>query len=255
MHVSTITESNLHLHPQVICFINPKHPAYHLKIDWLKERFREGMVIKLLYLEDKKRPAGFIEYVPGDQCWRGVHAPGYLFIHCIWISASKDKKRGYGSMLVKDCISEAEKGGLNGVAAMVSESSFMADRTLFMKNGFRIAMSDKPYDLVVRTFRENVQDPVFTDWRSQLSKYQGLHILWSKQCPWVARFVEEIRDKLIVLYPGVTFTEMKTPAEAQQAPSPYAVFNLVYNGRLLADHYISETRLMNILKKEKLISS
>lgn len=47
-------------------------------------------------------------------------------------------------------------------------------------------------------------------------------------------------------------TKWKTPEEAQRAPSPYAVFNLFYNNRLLADHYISETRLMNILKREKL---
>jgi hypothetical protein len=45
----------------------------------------------------------------------------------------------------------------------------------------------------------------------------------------------------------------EVPEEAQAAPSPYAVFNLIYDGRLLADHYISETRLMNILRKEKLL--
>lgn len=129
----------------------------------------------------------------------------------------------------------------------------MADQSLFLKNGFRITASDKPYDLVVRNLSEDASDPGFTDWRAQLSTYQGLHILYSKQCPWVARFVEEIRENLTALHPGATITELKTPAEAQQAPSPYAVFNLVYNGRLLADHYISETRLMNILKKEKLV--
>ena len=64
MNIQRVTESNLLQHPQAICFINPKHPEYHLKVDWLKERFREGMVIKLLYLEGEKRPAGFIEYVP-----------------------------------------------------------------------------------------------------------------------------------------------------------------------------------------------
>jgi len=45
-------------------------------------------------------------------------------------------------------------------------------------------------------------------------------------------------------------TELKTAEEAQNAPSLYATFNLVYNGTLLADHYISNTRFKNILKKE-----
>jgi len=189
--IVTVTESSLHQHPQVICFINPKHPAYPLKIEWLKARFREGMVIKLLYLNGEKRPAGFIEYVPGERCWRSVSAKGYLFVHCIWISAVKDKKRGYGSMLLEECISDAGKGGFNGVAAMVSEGSFMAGQSLFLKNGFQITATDKPYDLVVRKLREDAPDPMFNDWRSRLSAYQGLHILWSGQCPWVARFVKE----------------------------------------------------------------
>lgn len=34
------------------------------------------------------------------------------------------------------------------------------------------------------------------------------------------------------------------------APSIYATFNLINNGKLLADHYISLTRFNNIIKKE-----
>jgi hypothetical protein len=48
-------------------------------------------------------------------------------------------------------------------------------------------------------------------------------------------------------------TEISTSAAAQSAPSPYAVFTLINKGKILADHYISGTRFMNILKKEKLI--
>ena len=44
--------------------------------------------------------------------------------------------------------------------------------------------------------------------------------------------------------------ELKTAAQAQQAPSLYGVFSLVHNGKLLADRYISVTRFKNIIKKE-----
>jgi hypothetical protein len=27
----------------------------------------------------------FIEYIPGEQAWRAVHADGYLLIHCLWV--------------------------------------------------------------------------------------------------------------------------------------------------------------------------
>ena len=44
--------------------------------------------------------------------------------------------------------------------------------------------------------------------------------------------------------------ELKTAKDAQNAPSVYASFNLVKNGRLLADHYISSKRFQNIINKE-----
>jgi hypothetical protein len=45
-------------------------------------------------------------------------------------------------------------------------------------------------------------------------------------------------------------TVMDTPGQAQRAPSGYGVYSLLYNGKLLADHYISNTRFQNILNKE-----
>jgi len=34
-------------------------------------------------------------------------------------------------------------------------------------------------------------------------------------------------------------TVMKTAKDAQNAPSYYGVYNLLWNGRLIADHYVS----------------
>jgi hypothetical protein len=38
--------------------------------------------------------------------------------------------------------------------------------------------------------------------------------------------------------------------EAQNAPSYCGVFNLLWNGWLLSDHYVSKGRFANLLKKE-----
>ena len=38
--------------------------------------------------------------------------------------------------------------------------------------------------------------------------------------------------------------------EARNGPSGFGVYSLLYNGKLLEDHYISSTRFKNILKKE-----
>ena len=45
-------------------------------------------------------------------------------------------------------------------------------------------------------------------------------------------------------------TELKTAAEAQNSPSGFGVYAMVLNRKLVADHYISNTRFRNILNKE-----
>ena len=43
--------------------------------------------------------------------------------------------------------------------------------------------------------------------------------------------------------------EIKSCRQAQNAPTPYAVFAVLHDGRILADHQISLTRFRNIVKK------
>jgi ribosomal protein S18 acetylase RimI-like enzyme len=244
-----VNSKNIEKHPPR-CFLNPKNEGYQIKASWLKKRFSEGMRIKLLYVEDKKKLNGFIEYIPGENAWRAVDAPGHLFIHCIWISPNKFKSKGYGSLLVQECIMDAKKAKMNGVAILTSEGPFMAGKDLFLANGFQSVSSEKPsYELMTFTLNKG-SAPKFRDWRAQLKRYKGLNIIYSNQCPWVARSLPELekiaQDKDLELITK----ELKTPKQAQNAPSIYGVFNLVYNGELLADHYISATRFKNIIKKE-----
>ena len=49
-----ITKDNLKEYTDCICFINPKNEYYNLKIEWIKERLKEGLKIKLLFLENEK---------------------------------------------------------------------------------------------------------------------------------------------------------------------------------------------------------
>ncbi len=233
-----------------VCFINPKNEGYQIKLEWLKKTFPKGLKILLLYMGNEKKPIGFIEYIPGKYAWRAVDASGYMFIHCIWISPNKHKEKGYGSILVKECIKDAEKCGKYGVAVVTSEGSFMAGKALFLRNGFQSVASAKPsFELMVKTLKK-CSLPKFRDWEKQLSKYKGLYFIYANQCPWVARSIKELTE--IVKEKGlkVKITELKSAEEIQNAPSIYGTFNLVYNGKLLADHYISSRRFLNIIEKE-----
>jgi hypothetical protein len=50
---------------------------------------------------------------------------------------------------------------------------------------------------------------------------------------------------------GIKFrsVELKTPKQVQSAPTPYAVFSIIYDGKVMADHMVSNTRFKNILKQ------
>ena len=242
-----VTAANIGEHPQAICFINPKHEHFHHKVDWLKQQFKNGLKIKLLYRAGEKRAAGFIEYIPGEHCWRGVKAAGYLFIHCLWTHGKERQHQGLGALLIGAV--EAEAKAMLGVCVLTSDKSFMVRRDIFLKLGYHVAAESGNEQLLLKQFKAGPK-PVLLKPQPETGK--GLAIIYSRQCPWVARFVEELKPILNKLNLPLAFTELKTPAQAQNAPCAYGVFNLLYDGRLLADRYISTTRFLNILKAEGL---
>jgi len=246
-NIVEISADNIAEHPQAICFINPKHEFYHKKIAWLKEQFENGLKIKLLYLKGEKKPIGFIEYIPGEYCWRSVNAKGYMFIHCLWTNGKKHQHQGLGTLLIEEVEKDAKD--MLGVAVITSDKSFMANKEIFIKNGYNVISESGKEQLMVKIFRKGLL-PSINNWESELEKYKGLTIVYSKQCPWVARFIEEIKPILEEENLAPTIVELKNAGEAQKAPSLYSVFNLIYNGKLLADRYISTTRFLNIVKKE-----
>jgi ribosomal protein S18 acetylase RimI-like enzyme len=249
--VIDVNEENISQYPPT-CFLNPNNVGYQIKAEWLKKRFKEGLKIKALYLEGDKKCHGFIEYVQGEYAWRAVEAKNYLFIHCIWVSPNKFKNKGYGSLLVDACIKDAEQQGKAGVAVVASDGPFMANKELFLKNGFRTVQESGTFTLLVKQLKQ-AAEPKFRDSHKQLDSYEsyeGLKIVYSNQCPWVARFISELPETIKGKGLKIDVVELKTAEQAQRAPSIYAVFNLVNAGRLLADHYISNTRFLNIVNKE-----
>jgi GNAT superfamily N-acetyltransferase len=245
--IVTVTAENIGDHPQAICFINQKSEFYRPKVDWLLEQFKLGLEIKMLYVDGVKRPIGFIEYVPGEFCWRRINAKGYIFIHCLWINGKKFQHQGLGRALLQEAETRAE--GTLGVAVMTSNKAFMADKQLFEGNEYKLVAELGSEQLYVKKMAEG-PNPEFNEPEKPLEAYKGLTICYSKQCPWVARFIEEARPVFAGYSLNPTIIELKSPAEAQVAPSAYGVFSLIYEGKILADRYISTTRFKNILKKE-----
>ena len=229
---------------------SPKQEGYRRKTEWLKQRFAEGMRLKVLSAADEGS-VGFIEYIPGEYTWRPIDARGYLTIHCIMIHKRTYKQAGYGSLLVEQCLKDAKKSKANGVAVITSKGTWMAGSELFVKHGFESVDSAPPsFELLAKKMKKGPLPTFRGGWEARARSYgKGLVIIRSDQCPCIAKFAEEILDTCKALGVSARVKELKTCKQAQNAPSPYGIFNIVYDGRLIADHPISKTRFKNVMKQ------
>jgi hypothetical protein len=237
-----------------ICgYSNVKRPGYLEKVEWLRKRFSEGMKLKTLYAHEDGTQ-GMIEYIPGEYCWRPVEAGGYMFIHCLFVGFKRAyKKKGYATRLLNECISDAQKGNMHGVAVTTRKGAFMAGKDIFVKNGFSVADTAPPdFELLVRKFDDDAPSPTFKgNWEERVSAYkEGLTIIRADQCPYTVKNVREIAEvaqRDFGIKPSII--TMQSHEEAQESPSPFGTFCIVYGGEVIAHHPISRTRFVNIMDK------
>ncbi len=230
------------------CLTNRLHPGYQSKVDWLQRSFADGLRFFLVRNGDGE-PLGFLEYVPGEFAWRPVQAAGWLFVHCLWVNRRGQKVGGLGSRLIQECLAEARRQRTVGVAALVSDGPLMAGRDIFLKNGFKQIEQRDRFQLVIHQLRKG-PEPRFRDIQAIDPKAPGLHLLYCAQCPINAKSATGLSE--MAARHGLEFkvTVLHTAQEAQSAPSCYGVFNLLWNGRLLADHCVSKGRFKNLLHRE-----
>jgi len=251
--IEIIDTNPSNIHSYGFCgYKDVKQEGYRRKLGWLKQRFTEGMKFKVLY-SDSDGAVGFIEYIPGEYAWRAVEAKGYMVIHCIANFYRENRGKGHGTLLVEESIKDADKENMNGVAVVTRKGTWMAGKELFLRNGFEVVDTALPdFELLARRFMDAPLPKFKGDWERRLSQYSsGLTIIQSDQCPYVAKAVKEIpetAEKEYRLKPRII--ELRNCKEAQNAPSAFAIFTIIYNGRLVADHPISNTRFMNIMDKE-----
>ena len=220
----------------------PKSVGYQKKLNWLKQRFAEGMRIKILYEGD--RSVGFIEYIPGEFAWRAVNAGGYMVIHCLWV-VGKGKGKGYGTRLLNECVEDARKAQKHGVVMVASSRPWLADKKLFLKNGFEVVGQAPPtFDLLVKRF-DDAPPPTFpNDWDERLNHYGvGVTIVYSDQCPYIENAVKGALE--IVSEMGAEAQTIKLESSQQvrdSAPSAYGVFGIVYDGKLVSYKYLDSKK-------------
>jgi len=100
--------------------------------------------------------------------------------------------------------------------------------------------------------RSSQPDPRFKgDWRRRLKRYgSGLTIIRAEQCPHSMRFAEKVAATAEASY-GLKprIVTLRTWREAQAAPTPFAVFAVIYDDEILADHHISARRFKTVMDR------
>jgi len=228
------------------CYMSKrKSEGYRLKLEWLKARFVEGMRIKMLELPNR----GFIEYIPGEYAWRAVNAPGYMLIHCLWV-VGKSKGQGFSGVLLDECVRDAKAAGMNGVAMVTSERVWLAGKKLLLKHGFESIQEESPFNLMVKKFKNGPAPSFCGKWEQKASRFgEGFSVLYSSQCPYIPDAINLILDFAKERGIQARTVELKSCEDVRKkAPSPYGLFSIVYNGELLAYHYLLPKDLEKIFK-------
>jgi N-acetylglutamate synthase-like GNAT family acetyltransferase len=230
-----------------------KHVELRQKIDWFREYYPKGLRIKAL-LSKQGRYQGMLEYIPRKYAHRPVDAEGYMFIHCIFVGFKKEfKGKGYGSALIDECIKEAQKVNMHGVAVVTRKGSFMSKKDIFLAKGFVLVEKAEPdFELLVLKFNQQAANPKFKNMKKQLKKYnKGLFIIRSVQCPYTEKNVNVMLETATNKFNlNAKLIDLKDSKAVQQSPCAFGTFCIVYNNDIISHHPISNTRFENIMKKK-----
>jgi hypothetical protein len=224
-----------------------KCDGYQRKLKWLKARFDEGLRIKML--DPSKGGRGFIEYIPGDYAWRPVEASDYLFIHCLWI-VGQSKGKGHAKLLLDECLADAERCGAKGVAMVTSEGNWLVGKKLLLSQGFTsVAQAPPAYELLARNLEPAPPPELPNDWKKRAASFgKGLTVIRSDQCPYLDDAVGTALEVARARGIPARVVELTNAREIRErAPSPYGVFAIVLDGKVISHYYQTKKKLNELL--------
>jgi GNAT superfamily N-acetyltransferase len=243
----TLAPENLE-NQHICCAISGAHHAQGVerKKAFLSSGFGKGLVFRKLDARGKV----FIEYAPAESAWRPVVAPGYLVIHCLWVSG-KFKAKKLGRELLQHCLDAV--GERRGVVAVSGRKPYLTDTRFYLHHGFELIESTETgFDLVCYRSDRSVPTPRLTERarRGTVSQDKGVHFEYSCQCPFVPKCLRDMSDVARELGQAVTATELDTVEKAQNAASPFGTFGAFLHGRLITHELMSPRKFRTVLAKK-----
>lgn len=219
-----------------------KTKAWQDKRAWLSKRFAEGLEIHLL--DSKER--GFIETIPGARCWRAIDgAEEYLAIHCLWV-VGKSKGKGHSTLLLGAAEELALEKGFKGLVALTSPGNWLMPPNRLEKHGFERIETHADYVLQVKSFGPASKPRLSGNWEAKAEACgAGLTVLRSAQCPYLEDATANARSAAEKLNLGFQDQILESAEDLRRlSPTPYGVFALVLNGKLLSPYYLLEKQIL-----------
>jgi GNAT superfamily N-acetyltransferase len=213
---------------------------------FLADGFDRGLVFRKYDVRGKV----FVEYAPAEAAWRPVVAPGYLVIHCLWVSG-RYKGRRLGRDLLQYCLADAGKHF--GVIAVSGRKPYLTDTRFYLHHGFElIEQTDSGFDLVCYRSKPDSPAPRFaaSARKGTVPQAGGVHFEYTYQCPFVPDCVEKMSGAAREFDLPITMRELVTVEEAQDAASPFGTFGAFLYGRLITHELMSDNKFRKLLQTE-----
>ncbi|MBO4868418.1 MAG: YoaP domain-containing protein [Clostridia bacterium] len=246
MEYTKVTKDNLQ-NEHICCAIsNNNDVQVSSKKAWLSGRFEDGLV----FLKSTERGKCFIEYIPAENAWNPIDAPGYLYIDCLWVSGSF-KGHGYSNDLLGECIKDGKNSGKAGLCILSSakKKPFLADPKYLKYKGFEVCdEADNGIQLWHLPFSSGAVKPSFKECaKHPHTDIPGYVLYYTHQCPFNAKYVPIVERT--AKDHGVPFRAilLSSKEEAQNAPTPITTYALFRDGEYLTNEQMNDTKFLKLL--------
>ena len=221
------------------------------KKDWLKERFKDGLIFKKANVRGKV----FIEYIPGEKAWYPIIADGYMVIDCFWVSGQY-KGKGISNLLLEECIKDSKAQGKKGIVAISSKKKipYLSDGNYLRYKGFKLADTAKPYyELLYLPFEEGIEKPSFMECAKESKVLEdGLVVYYTNQCPLTEKYVQIIKSIADERNVKLTIYKYDNLESAKNAATPFTTYSFFYNGKFITHEILSEKKFVKFLDDNNL---
>ncbi len=246
MNIISLTPENIDVE-HICCAIADKKSASGVaaKKDWLKARMNDGLRFKKMDVRGK----AFIEYLPAENAWMPIDAPGYMLIDCHWVAGSF-KGKGYGSELLAEC--ERDASDMNGVVVTVGNKKrpFLSDKNFFVKHGYEVCDTAPPYfELLVKRLKPDAELPRFKPCAKQgmPAGNRGIDIFYTAQCPFTVPYINFLQPVIAVSSIPVRTHHITTKEEAQAHFCPVTAYSIFIDGKYSGNEILTPAKLEKLI--------